>query len=275
LRIAVAAASTAAIYSKDGSNWLRSPSSISVSTNTGVAWSSKLRIFCLAGTGKAYTSSNGIDWTQSATLSFLTNTEYNCLTWSDELSLFVLVGAGAAYNYILTSPDAVTWTIRNIPGLTGTLESITWAPELGIFCAATNGSASCVTSSDGATWTIRSLPANSSWYGLAWSPKLKLFCTVGFSGSNRVATSPDGVNWTLIASQADSYQWVHVAWSNELSLFCAVGTNGVAMTSADGASWKVLPAPSGVFVSCLYVSELRSFIASSFSGTGTRITTSP
>lgn len=40
------------------------------------------------------------------------------------------------------------------------------------------------------TWTARTSAADNSWFGVAWSPELGLFCAVAETGTgNRVMTS--------------------------------------------------------------------------------------
>jgi len=59
-----------------------------------------------------------------------------------------------------------------------------------------------------------------------------LFVAVAGSGTNRVATSPDGITWT--GRTIEAYDWVSVTWSPELSLFVVVswsGTNRVATSN--------------------------------------------
>jgi hypothetical protein len=60
-------------------------------------------------------------------------------------------------------------------------------------------------SEDGINWSritngiagsIGNLPVQ-SWYGITWSQELGIFCAVATDGVQRVATSPDGKNWTL------------------------------------------------------------------------------
>jgi hypothetical protein len=70
---------------------------------------------------------------------------------------------------------------------------VTWAKELGLFCAVSfDGSGNRVmTSPDGITWTSRTSAANNQWLSVTWAKELGLFCAVSKTGSgNRVMTSP-------------------------------------------------------------------------------------
>jgi len=45
-------------------------------------------------------------------------------------------------------------------------------------------------------WDARSAAQANTWYGLCWAAELGLFCATSSSGTSRVMTSPDGINWT-------------------------------------------------------------------------------
>jgi hypothetical protein len=67
---------------------------------------------------------------------------------------------------------------------------------------------------------------------LVWAKEIGLIVAIAATGTNRVMTSPDGINWTL-RSAAAANQWYSVTWSPELSRFVAVsfsGTNNRVMT---------------------------------------------
>ena len=92
----------------------------------------------------------------------------------------------------------------------------------------------------GNSWSVQTMnPGTSAYFGVTWSPALRLFVAVAYSGTNLVSTSPDGYTWTA-RSAANSNQWLGVAWSPSLGLFAAVSYNGSGnrvMTSPDGITW--------------------------------------
>ena len=130
------------VTSPDGINWTIHPN---FSGNLGLlTWSPQLGIFCVStGLGSIYTSTDGANWTNTATIPQM-NTFVQMVEWSPELELFCVVGgtcnpADNNYYTCATSPDAVTWTLRNmpednIPSPNGKWRSICWSPDLGIFC---------------------------------------------------------------------------------------------------------------------------------------------
>ena len=123
------------------------------------------------------------------------------------------------------------------------------------------------------TWTDRTIDA-SFWRSVTWSPELSLFVAVATTGTNRAATSPDGITWTN--RTIDFSGWKSVTWSPDLSLFVAVafsGTNRVA-TSPDGVTWTGRTIAPNLWQSVTWSPELSLFVAVAKSGTN-RVATSP
>jgi len=104
---------------------------------------------------------------------------------------------------------------------------------------------------------------------------LSLFVAVANTGTNRAATSPDGITWTGRSIDANS-QWYGVTWSPELSLFVAVAANGTtrAATSPDGVTWTNRAIDTGsAWRDVTWSPELSLFVAVAASGTN-RVATS-
>jgi hypothetical protein len=123
------------------------------------------------------------------------------------------------------------------------------------------------------TWTGRTIDAN-AWYGVTWSPELSLFVAVAGSGTNRVATSPDGITWT--GRTIDANNWIYVTWSPELSLFVAVAGSGTyqVATSPDGITWTGRTIDASSWRNVTWSPELSLFVAVASTGTY-RVATSP
>ena len=127
------------------------------------------------------------------------------------------------------------------------------------------------------TWTSRTVPEANGWFGICWSSELGIFVAVALSGTNRVMTSSNGINWT--ARPSPSNNWIAVCWSPQLRRFVAVAENGGAervMTSSDGITWS--GTSQGVQANgwhgICWSPELGLFVAVAFSGTN-RVMTSP
>jgi hypothetical protein len=154
--------------------------------------------------------------------------------------------------------------------------SLTWSPELGLFCTAQLVSGNMTISDNGITWTQTESAEANVWQSIAWSPELGLFCAVASNGTNRVMTSPDGENWTAQAA-AEANQWQSICWSPELDLFCAVANSGTnrVMTSPDGETWTAqAAAEANQWKNITWSPQLGLFCAVSLSGTN-RVMTSP
>ena len=127
------------------------------------------------------------------------------------------------------------------------------------------------------TWTAR-VPANDdSWRDICWSPQLGLFVAVAFSGTNRVMTSSDGINWDLKTAAQLSTTWVSVCWSPELRIFVAVAegnlTNSV-MTSTDGTTWALQSAQPCNWLGVCWSPQLGIFVAVANGGSNRIMTSS-
>jgi hypothetical protein len=119
-------------------------------------------------------------------------------------------------------------------------------------------------------WVARSATEANSWRAITYGNGL--FVAVSSTGTNRVMTSPDGINWTA-RSAAEANQWYSVIYGSGLFVaISAIGTNEV-MTSPDGITWTARSASeSNTWLSITYGNGL--FVAVSNNGTN-RVMTSP
>jgi hypothetical protein len=150
--------------------------------------------------------------------------------------------------------------------------SITWSPELGIFCAAfshqgrPSAKAFMAISRDGIVWEYNEVSSN-RWFSIVWSPELRLFCATGNNNGN-VGTSRDGLTWTIhtdVLDQNETYRAVR--WSPELRLFCVLNRTK-AYTSYDGIIWTSAPISANIqWWSLCWSSELGLFCVVGPSGT--------
>lgn len=125
-------------------------------------------------------------------------------------------------------------------------------------------------------WTLRKAPPeivsdglNGVGYGNG------LFVAVAASGSHRVATSPDAINWTAQIAVAQA-PWAKVVYGNGIWVAVATGTGvNQVMTSPDGINWTLQTAAANIgWVRVRFVNGL--FIAISTGGVATqRVMTSP
>lgn len=247
--------------SPDGITWTSRDLGVSAAnTLSNVVWSPALGLFVLvkqSGTQRVATSPDGTTWTQR-TDPGATQCPWVDVEWSPSLSLFVGVGTrgpgtipSATFD-MMTSPDGVTWTGRNIQS-GGGWQSVCWSPDLAIFVATRNGSSpnGIFTSTNGTAWTGRSYPGignpvtTTAAKNIAWSPTLGLFAILKGSGDNPMLTSPDGITWTqrnMPTTGAGRPVWTSVCWEPTMGLFIVVGRDGSTNNnqvaySADGINW--------------------------------------
>jgi hypothetical protein len=148
---------------------------------------------------------------------------FNGVTYGN--GIFVAVGE---YGIILTSPNGMNWTERNL-GITLHLNGVTY--EKDIFVAIGN-KGTILTSPDGMNWTERSSGTTSHLNGITHGNGI--FVAVG----DRILTSPDGIGWTerRVEKIGVIYPWFYlsrVAYGN--GIFVAVGDR--ILTSPDGVNW--------------------------------------
>lgn len=208
-------------------------SSASARTWKTVCWSPELGLLCsvatiVGGNNEVQISGNGTSWTTE--VSIANDQTWYDICWSPEKKLFVACGGdGSPIIQFMYSSNGTSWFGTSL-GSIGTVETICYAPELGLFCGLSSSSQVSVISSDGISWTTYTFPVSLTGPRISWSPELGLFCCVFGNGS---AISSDGINWT---SSESSLNMNDVCWSPNLNLFCAVKAEGVAVSS-DGLNW--------------------------------------
>jgi hypothetical protein len=166
----------------------------------------------------------------------------------DYLVVAVASNTGLTDNGIMISHDGTTWEqIEDLPG--NGLQDVCFSSSLNLFVAASSQADAFLLSQDGETWTLSdSVPgAVASWFGVAWSEELGIFAScMNATGTDRIATSPDGVTWTRQTTPSGS-SLVCIDWFEDLGLFVALPSNGSqdALYSSDGITWTAAGIPQG------------------------------
>jgi 6-phosphogluconolactonase (cycloisomerase 2 family) len=183
--------------------------------------------------------------------------------------LFVAVASGGS-NYVITSPDGITWTART-PADGSTWRSVTYGNGLFVAVGLAGGFSGVMTSPDGITWTSRVSPEANQWYSVTYGNGL--FVAVSIDGTNRVMTSPDGITWTG-RTAASASNWRSVTYGNGFFVAVAYGGTNRVMTSPDGITWTTRTAAdvNSSWYSVTYGNGL--FVAVSVFGAN-RVMTSP
>ncbi|NPV00779.1 MAG: hypothetical protein HPY53_05290 [Brevinematales bacterium] len=153
--VAVGFRSSNIVVSPDGINW--SVASINSDADwQSVTYGNGLFVAVPSG-GNAAISSDGYNWTPGASV-YGTSVTYGN-------GLFVAVGPGL--NYVYTSTNGITWTIRGLPS-TEPWSSVTYGYGIFTLVAGGSGSTKAATSPDGITWTARTLPISAMWTSIAY-----------------------------------------------------------------------------------------------------------
>ena len=220
------------LTSADGSMWTDQSLALQ-QTIVSVAWNG-IDLVAVTDIGRVLTSTDGESWAVRSLGDVPAQMYYlapQAITWG--VNGWVVVGGyreGSAI--ILTSPDAIEWTSRT-SGVVGGSSGVVWTGDRFLAAAETK----VVTgSADGSTWTGYDVGVGTGIYKLAWNGKL--FVGVG---NGEIATSPDGLNWTLREGPEWNEVLWDVIWAN--GRFVAVGSQhsgeyGLILTSPDGVNWS-------------------------------------
>lgn len=213
----------------------------------GIASNGQLFV-TVGGTGKgAISTTNGVSWSLITT-GFGT-TVCNSIYYSN--GTWVIVGD---LNKISTSSDGSTYTLQTVP-----VGGITWedvcSNGTGTWIACGLSGILSYSTNAGVTWTsTTSQFGTSAASGCTWSDTDQQFIIVG--SSSKVATSPDGITWTLQSSYGlpAGLQLQKVATHNGTYL-CSSSNGNVYISVNRGASWtEVLPGTFGTTGEAIFVS---------------------
>ena len=185
--------------------------------------------------------------------------------WAPEKSLFVAVGGldslGENKN-VMTSSDGMNWTLQTVSSNL-LWNDVCWAPEKSMFvaiAASSSALSNIMTSPDGLTWTSQSTGQMGSLFSICWSPHREMFVV---AGTNRIATSKDGANWTQFSISSTTIS--SMCWSPERKMFVGVASSGAqrVIVSYDGISWTPRPSADDttLWSDVCWSPELAKFVA--------------
>lgn len=223
----------------------------------GVEYGKGLYI-AVGDSGVIKTSVDGVNWEQRISG---TERRLNNVIWNG--SIFIAVGEGV----ILTSEDGIKW-IKQKEGDQYYISDIAWNGSILVGVGKRiGGTFQTYTSKDGVNWSA-SLTSN-AYNSIIWDGNK--FVAVAYSGA--IATSVNGVSWTIVTTESDklidvasnggrcvavgydgiikasynenswenidtgvNYNFTSITYGN--GLFVAVGFNGHIFTSKDGVLWE-------------------------------------
>jgi hypothetical protein len=212
--------------------WTRPGNLVTAATRRSVAYGNGrfvavgtgLDVETLAAASPISISTDGASWTSA----FSTGNDIIELwgvTWNGQL--FVAVGS---FGYIYTSPDGVTWTVRNSGSSSVPVEFRGVAATTNSYVVVGFGGA-IYSSSTGITWTPRTSGTTASLRSVTYGPSG--YIAVGDGGV--ILGSADGVTWTPRSAGVTTDFGV-VATVEGMG-YVAAGRGGTVLVSSNGTTW--------------------------------------
>lgn len=276
------------IVSYTGTVWYNLRKVVFSTAGYGVAWNGLIWVALGEGTNTLATSSDGITWTGFGTSVFSvrgraavaggsiwvavgegTNTIARSTdggaTWSGLGStvfstaaygvawngvLWVAVGSGS--NTLATSPDGITWTGFGSSVFQSEGRAIAWNGAYWLAGSRNDTVAQISYSTNGTIWTPVVCPLNTV-YSLVWTGAQ--WVATGTAPTGSIATSPNGLTWTLTTSQPYTTAYTvanRVASSSAAPSYVATGSGtNQLVTSSDGVSWTPRTSPFTSSTNCV------------------------
>lgn len=202
-------------YSSDGVNWTM----VGV---TGFFWDimyeptvdiggGEFGRFVALGNNNVIYSDDGVSWSQATVPS---GKSLQNVAYSTELSRFTAVGKNSTTAIVHSTNGGTSWTASGtIPSSStntrGLAVSEGLSPRVFVLTDVSKSEGGIYYSTDDcATWTEGSYSATGSglWHGVAWSTSAKLFVASSEKNGSAatIATSPDGMNWTILTLSSNS-----------------------------------------------------------------------
>ena len=196
--VAVGRGTNTIAYSSDGKTWtavVAPPFSVE---GTDIAWNGSIWVAVGQGGNTIATSTNGTSWTGLGNIIF---TAGQGIAWNG--TLWVAVGSGGSI--IGTSTNGTSWSPVVSPPFSGG-SGIAWNGTLWV--AVGSGGSIIGTSTNGTTWTgsVNGTSIFSYALSIAWSGNKWIAGGYSITPGNEqnIATSTDGLNWTLTTSSGVS-----------------------------------------------------------------------
>jgi hypothetical protein len=126
------------------------------------------------------------------------------------------------------------------------------------------------------SWRQTDALQNNTWIGIEWLPEYNRFVAISTNGTDRVALSDDGINWTPVTVELGS--WNRLAYSPSFKIVCAVSRGGspnhVIISTDGGETWTGKTAPLNAWNGVAWSPKLNMFCAVSEDGFPTQVMTS-
>ena len=227
-RTAVAGFNGSAFTTEDTTTWNGAPSG--TDDYTGLVWAGT-RFVRVGRAGLIETSTDGAAWTRRTSG---TTEDLVAVAWNG--SRFVAVGNDSALGrpLVLTSPDAISWTKRDMSAHAGSvLNAVAATSDTFVACSQAND---VLTSSDGSVWSAHNSGLTAFIYGLFWTGSRLLALGEGGLIMSTDDSSPDSAaDWT-VRSASSPEPSINGFAEKVITVprIVAVGDHGTIFTSDDG-----------------------------------------
>ena len=229
------------MVSENGESWTGLESPVQ-NTWQAIAYSPDLNRVVAAsmdGDSRIMYSDDGVNW---EAVEAGDQGMWHGLTYSEDLGLFVAVAFDGPER-AMVSPDGINWEYVQVPEIPW--HSVAYNPQSQTFAAvAYEGPTRSMFSTDGYNWETSDIPTNANWHAIGSGDGQ--FVAVSFSGSQPVATSPDGRSWTAHTALPASAGWHDVSYSDRDGTWTAVSffpDSQRVMSSTDGVNWEAKSSP--------------------------------
>lgn len=235
--------------STDGISWVPRTSANSLLTavySLGFNGSLYVAVGTTAGTTTIAYSSDGVTWTGVTSSSSIFSAGRS-VKWSSALNLWIAVGAGTYST--ATSSNGTTWAggvvIASSAFTTSGYDLVATPTQI---VAVGAGGNTIATSRDGVIftgmnqtiYTILSLVFCIGWNGQIWVAG----GSAGSTPSVTLASSPDGILWTVATGTVSTTSTRGVAWNGNYWMSIGIGGN-IFCFSTNGSAWTGLSTPAG------------------------------
>lgn len=221
----------------------------------------------------------GVRWSQVAAVF---NATWQTVLWSQDFTQWLAISTDLGVGRVITSPDGETWTLQAASLPIGTFRDVAESTALGqvLAVSVTNTMQFSISVDGGVTWDAGAAPFGA----------INGFSSIVFAGppwdtwiagtlnaaAQMVATSPDGVNWTLRAVPNTGFNPVQraIAFSPDLQrAVLGIGDARIVRSDDVGVTWVNAGTPPGVAITdVIWIAELQLFVASAL---GANAFTSP
>jgi len=182
-------------YSVDqGQSWSIAANSVFSTSANDAVWNGRIWVACGKGTANTIaTSLDGIHWLGRGNSVF--STECNGIDWSSKDNKYVAVGSGT--NIVATSMDGIYWRGTNTT-LFSVGHDVKWNGAIWVAVGNSPSIENTIAYSyDAISWQYAATSFQTSGLRVHYDESDSMWIAYGSDPSYNIATSADGINWTL------------------------------------------------------------------------------